>query len=229
MATHLGLGRGLQVMKGDIPRSSVGNWRKDTLVDVVMSLAIATKAIPGMQEHLEGAHRIALASPANGGGIEAAMRQLKEAVLHPNSSEIRICWTLLSQPQARAVNLPCSPAKMVTVALRMGTLMFRMNRPQRKDLSAVAFGKAGCVRILLPVIELTSNFVQRRLANLHVIQPAMTGTISQRKSWLDLLRNVRETLAGAGPPPSPSRPQPHLPDAYHRRTRSYTSSGSSQR
>ncbi len=64
-------------MRNDITRPSVHNWRKDTLVDVVMSLAFATRAIPGVQGHLEAACSVARASPSNGGGIEAAMQQLK--------------------------------------------------------------------------------------------------------------------------------------------------------
>ncbi len=50
-----------------------------------MSLAIAAKVIPGMQELLEASHTIAMASPANGGGIKAAVTHLKDAVLHMNT------------------------------------------------------------------------------------------------------------------------------------------------
>lgn len=71
-------------MRGEISRSGIHNWKKDRLVDVVMSLSIATGAIPGIRGHLEAAHAVAVASPANGGGIEAAMLQLRNLVLHPD-------------------------------------------------------------------------------------------------------------------------------------------------
>ncbi len=47
------------------------------LVDTLMSLALSTGAIPGVQQHLEAAHKLAVASPANGGGVQAAMEMLK--------------------------------------------------------------------------------------------------------------------------------------------------------
>ncbi len=80
MATHLGLGKALRVMKNDATRSCVGNLKKDQLVDIIMSLAFTARAIPGVQSHLEAAHRIALASPAQGGGMEAALLHLKGVV-----------------------------------------------------------------------------------------------------------------------------------------------------
>ncbi len=86
MATHLGLGQALRVMRSDVSRSGVGNWRKETLVDIVMSLAFTTRAIPGVQEHLEAAHKLALASPAHGGGIDAAIKHLRGVVPRPVST-----------------------------------------------------------------------------------------------------------------------------------------------
>ncbi len=88
MATHLGLGQALRVMRSDVSRNGVGNWRKETLVDIIVSLAFATRAIPGVQEHLEAAHKIALASPAHGGGIEAAMKHLNGVVPQLNNATV---------------------------------------------------------------------------------------------------------------------------------------------
>ncbi len=88
MATHLGLGQALRVMRSDVSRSGVGNWRKETLVDIIVSLAFATRAIPGVQEHLEAAHKIALASPAHGGGIEAAIKHLNGVAPQPNNTTV---------------------------------------------------------------------------------------------------------------------------------------------
>ncbi len=80
MATHLGLGRGVRVMKGEISRTTLQGWRKDALVDVVMSLALAAGAIPDVCGHLEAAHVVAVASPSRGGGVEAAVQQLRNVV-----------------------------------------------------------------------------------------------------------------------------------------------------
>ncbi len=71
-------------MRTEITRSSVHSWRKETIVDVVMSLALTTGAIPGVREVLEAACSVARASPANGGGIEAAVQQLKRADWRPS-------------------------------------------------------------------------------------------------------------------------------------------------
>ncbi len=83
MATHLGLGQGLRVMKNDITRTGVGSLRKENLVDIIMSLSFAVRAIPGVQKHLEEAHKITIASPACGGGVDAAMAYLKGVVCQP--------------------------------------------------------------------------------------------------------------------------------------------------
>ncbi len=91
MATHLGLGQGLKVLRGDISRSFVHSWRKDLLVDVVMSLALTTGAIPGIREHLEAAHKLALASPSNGGGMDAAMVHLKSAAWRADEPTTPLC------------------------------------------------------------------------------------------------------------------------------------------
>ncbi len=80
MATHLGLGQGLRVMRDELTRSSLGNLRKESLVDVVISLAFTTRSIPGVRDHLQAAHKLACTSPAHGGGMEAALRQLSEIV-----------------------------------------------------------------------------------------------------------------------------------------------------
>ncbi len=77
MATHLGLGHGIRVLKQEITRGALEKWRKEVLVDTLMSLALSTGAIPGLQQHLEAAHKVAVASPANGGGVQAAMSFLK--------------------------------------------------------------------------------------------------------------------------------------------------------
>lgn len=77
MATHCGLGQAIRVQKTEITRGTLAGWRKEVLVDVLMSLAMATGAIPGIQQHLEAAHKVAVASPAHGGGMEAAMTLLK--------------------------------------------------------------------------------------------------------------------------------------------------------
>ncbi len=77
MATHCGLGRAIRVLKGETSRGTLLGWRKEVIVDVLMSLAIPAGAIPGLPQHLEAAHRLAVASPANGGGMEAAMAFLK--------------------------------------------------------------------------------------------------------------------------------------------------------
>ncbi len=84
MATHCGLGQGIRVLKGDVSRSTLAGWRKEALVDALMSLALSSGAIPGVREHLEVAHRVSIKSPANGGGMEAARAYLKDVVLQPN-------------------------------------------------------------------------------------------------------------------------------------------------
>lgn len=66
----------------------MGNWRKETLVDVAISLAFAARAIPGVLDHLEAAHTLSVASPACGGGMEAAITQLKSVVLKPIPEEV---------------------------------------------------------------------------------------------------------------------------------------------
>ncbi len=86
MATHCGLGRAIRVLKGETSRSTLLGWRKEVIVDVLMSLAIPAGAIPGLQQHLEAAHRLAVASPANGGGMEAAMAHLKNGGKSDNFS-----------------------------------------------------------------------------------------------------------------------------------------------
>ncbi len=83
MATHLGLGQGLRVMKNEITRSGLGSLRKESLVDMIVSLSFAVRAIPGVQKHLEEAHKITIASPAHGGGVEAAMAYLNGVVCQP--------------------------------------------------------------------------------------------------------------------------------------------------
>ncbi len=84
MATYNGFSQGLRIMRTEITRGSVQGWRKETIVDVVMSLALTTGAIPGVREVLEAACSVARASPANGGGIDAAMQQLRRADWRPN-------------------------------------------------------------------------------------------------------------------------------------------------
>lgn len=86
MATHLGLGKALRVMRGEFSRSSVLSWRKESIVDVVVSFAMTTRAIPGVQGHLEAAHSVALKSPSNGGGIEAAITQLSKVTTLADSN-----------------------------------------------------------------------------------------------------------------------------------------------
>ncbi len=66
------------MLKGDTSRCTVQGWRKEAIVDAFISLARCSGAIPGIQQHLQAAHKLAVASPAQGGGMEAAMRQLKE-------------------------------------------------------------------------------------------------------------------------------------------------------
>ncbi len=85
MATFCGLGQGIKVLKGDISRSTLAGWRKEVLVDALMSLALSSGAIPGVQKHLEAAHKLSIASPANGGGMEAARTYLKGVELQSNS------------------------------------------------------------------------------------------------------------------------------------------------
>ncbi len=46
-------------------------------MDALMSLASPAGATPGLHQHLEAAHRLAVAAPANGGGMEAAIAHLK--------------------------------------------------------------------------------------------------------------------------------------------------------
>ncbi len=55
------------------------------IVDALMSLAMCTGAIPGLQQHLESAHKVAVASPAQGGGMEAAMAQLRQVGQQPHA------------------------------------------------------------------------------------------------------------------------------------------------
>ncbi len=86
MATHCGLGQGIKVLKGYTSRSTLAGWRKEVLVDVLMSLALSSGAIPGVQKHLEAAHKLSVAAPANGGGMEAAMAYLKGVGLQSESS-----------------------------------------------------------------------------------------------------------------------------------------------
>ncbi len=84
MATYLGLGQALKVMRSDISRGGLHGWKKDSLVDALVSLAFAARAIPGILGHLEAACDLARASPSHGGGIDAAIRQLKDATWHPS-------------------------------------------------------------------------------------------------------------------------------------------------
>ncbi len=67
-------------MKNEVTRSALGSLRKEALVDIVVSLSFAVRAIPAVQKHLEEAHKITIASPACGGGVEAAMTYLSSVV-----------------------------------------------------------------------------------------------------------------------------------------------------
>ncbi len=75
------------MLNGDFSRSAIQGWRKEVVVDALMSLAMCTGAIPGLQGHLEAAHKLAVASPAQGGGVEAAMLQLKGLGQQPNTCD----------------------------------------------------------------------------------------------------------------------------------------------
>lgn len=90
MATHLGLGQGIRVMRQEITRSTIANWRKDSLVDVIMSFTMAAGSIPGVRGHLEAAHAVALKSPANGGGVDAAIKLLRTVTLQSEPSPTTI-------------------------------------------------------------------------------------------------------------------------------------------
>ncbi len=85
MATHCGLGKGIKVLRREITRSTVAGWRKEVLVDVLMSLAVSSGMVPGLDQHLEAAYKLSIASPANGGGMDVAMRYLKNVGQQPTS------------------------------------------------------------------------------------------------------------------------------------------------
>ncbi len=88
MATHLGLGKAIRVMRNEITRSSLDKLRKESLVDMIVSLAFTTRAIPGVQGHLETAHALSCTSPSNGGGMEAVIRQLKDVCPNPTEATV---------------------------------------------------------------------------------------------------------------------------------------------
>ncbi len=84
MATHVGLGQGLRVMRDELTRSSLSSLRKESLVDVVISLAFTTRSIPGIRGHLEAAYKTACSSPSCGGGMDAALKQLACVAWQPD-------------------------------------------------------------------------------------------------------------------------------------------------
>ncbi len=85
MATHCGLAQAIKVLKQDVSRSALQGWRKEAIVDAFISLARCAGAVPGLQQHLESAHKLAVASPAKGGGMEAAMGHLRAIGQQPNA------------------------------------------------------------------------------------------------------------------------------------------------
>ncbi len=85
MATHLGLAQALRVMRDETTRSGLDKWRKESLVDTIMSLAFTARAIPGVLHDLEAAHTLSIASPSKGGGMEAAIEQLSKVVRQSHS------------------------------------------------------------------------------------------------------------------------------------------------